>query len=116
MRGLVGGTLSVIVLWVEASCVINSTNEACRNVVYNVQNLHQANHCVVSTYCSTTVMITASLVVPPFQCVDVIIIAFLENATIGYSLESVCVCVCVCVFLHDNSKRNRSRNTNWKTL
>ena len=44
---------------------------------------------------------------------DIIIIdAFLENATIGYSLESlcVCVCVCVCVFLHDNSKRNRSRN------
>ena len=42
-----------------------------------------------------------------------IIVAFLENATIGYSLESVCVCVCVCVcvFLHDNSKRNRSRNT-----
>ena len=39
------------------------------------------------------------------------IVAFLENATIGYSLESLCVCVCVCVFLHDNSKRNRSRNT-----
>ena len=38
-----------------------------------------------------------------------IIVAFLENATIGYSLESVCVFVCV--FLHDNSKRNRSRNT-----
>ena len=48
----------------------------------------------------------------------VVIVAFLENATIGYSLESVCVCVCVsvfvcvcvCVLLHDNSKRNRSRN------
>ena len=39
----------------------------------------------------------------------IIIVAFLENATIGYSLESLCVCVCV--FLHDNSKRNRSRNT-----
>ena len=37
-----------------------------------------------------------------------VIVAFLENATIGYSLESPCVCVCV--FLHDNSKRNRSRN------
>ena len=34
----------------------------------------------------------------------------MENATKGYSLESVCVCVCVCVFLHDNSKRNRARN------
>ena len=44
---------------------------------------------------------------------SVVIVAFLENATIGYSLESLCVCVClcVCVFLHDNSKRNRSRNT-----
>ena len=45
----------------------------------------------------------------------IIIVAFLENTTIGYSLESVCVCVClcvcVCVFLQDNSKRNRSRNT-----
>ena len=44
----------------------------------------------------------------------IIIVAFLENATIRYSLESlslcVCVCVCVCVCLHDNSKRNRSRN------
>ena len=42
-----------------------------------------------------------------------IIVAFLENATIGYSLEPLCVCVClcVCVFLHDNSKRNLSRNT-----
>ena len=32
----------------------------------------------------------------------IFIVAFLENATIGYSLESlsvcVCVCVCVCVF------------------
>ena len=41
-------------------------------------------------------------------CVSIlIIVAFLENATIGYSLESLSVCV----FLHDNSKRNRSRNT-----
>ena len=56
-----------------------------------------------------------------FVCVslNLVIVAFLENATIGYSLESLCVCVgvcvcqclCVCVFLHDNSKRNRSRNT-----
>ena len=46
----------------------------------------------------------------------VIIVAFLENATIGYSLESLCVCVCVCVFLHDNSKRNQSRNTESKYI
>ena len=26
-----------------------------------------------------------------------IIVPFLENATIGYSLESLCVCVCVCM-------------------
>ena len=37
----------------------------------------------------------------------IFIVAFLENATIGYLLESLCVCV----FLHDNSKRNPSRNT-----
>ena len=32
--------------------------------------------------------------------ITVIIVAFLENATIGYSLESLCVCVrpCLCVF------------------
>ena len=46
---------------------------------------------------------------------QLVIVAFLENATIGYSLESLCVCVCasvfVCAFLHDNSKRKRSRNT-----
>ena len=31
---------------------------------------------------------------------NIVIVAFLENATIGYSLESLCVCVCVsvCVF------------------
>ena len=29
--------------------------------------------------------------------VTFIIVVFFENATIGYSLESVCVCVCVCV-------------------
>ena len=42
----------------------------------------------------------------------IIIVAFLENATIGYSLESLCVCVSVfvCVFAQ-NSKRNRSINT-----
>ena len=52
-------------------------------------------------------------------CIQIVlvIVAFLENTTIGYLLESLCVCVCVfvcvcvCVFLHDNSKRNRSRNT-----
>ena len=34
------------------------------------------------------------------SCLPVfIIVAFLENATIGYSLESLCVCVCVCVCL-----------------
>ena len=48
-----------------------------------------------------------------FTCF-IIIVVFLENATLKYLLESVCVfpCLCVCVFfLHDNSKRNRSRDT-----
>ena len=40
--------------------------------------------------------------------VQFIMVAFLQNATIEYSQESVCVCVCV--FLHDYSKSNRSRN------
>ena len=33
------------------------------------------------------------------QARNLIIVAFLENATIEYSLESVCVCVCVSVFV-----------------
>ena len=44
----------------------------------------------------------------------IFIVAFLQNTTIEYSLESVCVCVflcfCVSVFLHDNSKSNQSKN------
>ena len=36
------------------------------------------------------------------KVLQIIIVAFLENASIRYSLESVCVClcvrVCVCVF------------------
>ena len=47
-----------------------------------------------------------------------IIVAFLENATIGYSLESLCVCVfvcvCMCVFLHDKEIDLGTRN--WNTL
>ena len=47
----------------------------------------------------------------------IIIVAFLENATIGYSLESLCVCVCVCVcFCTITQKRNRSRNTKLEYL
>ena len=48
-----------------------------------------------------------------------VIVAFLENATIGYSLESLCVCVCpclsVCVFCTITQKEidlgTRNRNT-----
>ena len=57
--------------------------------------------------------------------VQIIIVAFLENATIGYSLESlcvfvclsvcVCVCVCVCVFCMITQKEidlgTRNQNT-----
>ena len=34
-----------------------------------------------------------------FELINLIIVAFLENATIGYSLESLSVCVCVCVYV-----------------
>ena len=49
----------------------------------------------------------SGVVIEDLVTVILIIVAFLENATIGYSLESLCVCVrvCVCVYLHDNSKR-----------
>ena len=49
-------------------------------------------------------------------------IAFLENATIEYSPDSVCVCVCVCVgvgvgvCLHDNSRSNRSKNMKFEHM
>ena len=52
--------------------------------------------------------------------------AFLQNATVEYSSESVCIplcvfvcvcaCVCVCVFLHDNSKSNRSRKMKFEHI
>ena len=48
MTGLAVVTFTVLVLGVQSSYGINSTNEACRNPVYHVQNLHQTNHCVVS--------------------------------------------------------------------
>ena len=41
----------------------------------------------------------------------VFIVAFLENATIEYSLESLCVCVCVFVCFCTITQKNRSRNT-----
>ena len=51
------------------------------------------------------------------RTLSLVIVAFLENATIEYSSVCVClclclclcVCVCVCVFLLNNTKRNRSR-------
>ena len=55
-----------------------------------------------------------------FYQVQVFKVAFLQNTTIEYSLESlcvsVCVCFCVCVFLHDKSKRNSSRNLKFKCM
>ena len=50
-----------------------------------------------------------------------IIVAFLENATIGYSLESLCVCVCVfvcvCVcFCTITRKEIDLGKRNWNTL
>ena len=46
----------------------------------------------------------------------VIIVAFLENATIGYSLESVCVCVCVFFFCTITQKEIDLGTRNWNTL
>ena len=55
-----------------------------------------------------------------FQMMFIIIVAFLENATIGYSLESLCVCVrpslCVCVCFCTITQKEidlgtRNRNT-----
>ena len=49
----------------------------------------------------------------------IIIVAFLENATIGYSLESVCVCVCLCVcvcFCTITRKEIDLGTRNWNTL
>ena len=48
MTGHAAVTFTVLVLGVQTSHGVNSTNEACRNPVYHVQNLHQTNHCVVS--------------------------------------------------------------------
>ena len=33
------------------------------------------------------------------KVLQIIIVAFLENASIGYSLKSVCVCVCASMFV-----------------
>ena len=41
-----------------------------------------------------------------------VIVAFLQNATVEYSSESVCVCVCVSVVLHDNSKSTCNLSSN----
>ena len=47
----------------------------------------------------------------------VIIVAFLENATIGYSLESLCVCVFVCVCFCTITRKEIDLGTrNWNTL
>ena len=53
-----------------------------------------------------------------FHFPHIIIVAFSENATIGYSLESLCVSVsvCPCLFLHDNSKRKQSMNTKFEYI
>ena len=45
-----------------------------------------------------------------------IIVAFLQNATIDYSSVSVCEYFRVCVFLHDNSKVVDLGTWNWNTL
>ena len=54
-----------------------------------------------------------------YKFIIIIIVAFLENATIGYSLESLCVCVCVCVcvcFCTITQKEIDLGTQNWNTL
>ena len=47
-----------------------------------------------------TVLTTCGyLLIVKTQTGGLFIVAFLENATIGYLLESLCVCVCVSVFV-----------------
>ena len=70
---------------------------------YNLLLTKNHNGCPCNLFYSKTICVCVCVLVCVCVC------AFLKNATIGYSLESVCVCVCV--FLHDNSKRKRSRNT-----
>ena len=45
-----------------------------------------------------------------FGELSIFIVAFLQNSTIEYSVESLCVsvflCACACVFLDVDSKRN----------
>ena len=47
-----------------------------------------------------------SLNIQNVQKCYLILVAFLQNESIEYSLESVCVCFRVSVFLHDYSKSN----------
>ena len=47
--------------------------------------------------------------------INIFIVAFLEKATIGYSLESVCVCVRVC-FCTITQKGIDLGTGNWNTL
>ena len=51
-----------------------------------------------------------------FSRIILVIVAFLENATIGYSLESLYVCVCVCACFCTITQKEidlgtRNRNT-----
>ena len=56
-----------------------------------------------------------------YKKIGLIIVAFLENATIGYSLESVCVCVCPCLcvcvcFCMITQREIDIETRNWNTL
>ena len=60
---------------------------------------------------------SSSLYVFIIKNLNVIIVVLLENATIGYSLESLCVCVCLCVcFCMITQKEIDLGTRNWNIL
>ena len=78
--------------------LVNAVCEKCLEVAPSgtpCRGFHQAEFYTNETFAHDRL--------PSYSCV-------FGNATIEYSLESVCVCLCLFVFA-DNSKRNLSRNT-----
>ena len=78
---------------------------------YNLLLTKNHNGCPCNLFYSKTICVCVCVGV--CVCVCVCVCAFLKNATIGYSLESVCVCVCFCTI---TQKENDLGTRNWNTL